>query len=218
MSEPELEPIGRFMWERIVRRCVIPRDTKFVAFLVAQYASPNGANVRPGTASIAAVGGMSDRTAERHMKALRDLGLIKKTSNGGGPKKRAAIYRLTIPTDLLEKVEMLDIDDRTPATQGGGSSDESPATLDGGSSDQAAEELPPNHAPEWREFGVTPANDPPVTSNVRHHQPNQHPLDQPIRDFGGDVTSPRRLNEDRLIHLPPGIDLRAAIRSKRESA
>lgn len=217
MTDPEIQPVGRFEWERIVRRCVIPRDTKLIAFLVAQYASPNGCNVRPGTASIAAVCGMSERTAERHMKALRDLFLIQKTSHGGGPKKRAAIYRLTIPADLLERLTMLDMDDRTPATQDGGSSETTPDTQDGGSSGPVAEELPPKQAPKWREFDRTAANDPPLTSNVRHHQP-LNPIDHPIRDFGGDVTSPRRLNEDRLIQLPPGIDLRAAIRAKRESA
>jgi len=217
VTDPEIEHIGRFEWERIVRRCVIPRDTKLVAFLLAQYASPNGSNVRPGNGAIADVCGMSERTAVRHLKALRDLYLITKTANGGGPKKRAANYRLTIPVDLLERVKMLEMDDRTHATMNGASSDETHATLDGVSSPTVTVELTPKQGPEWREIGRTHAIDPPLTSNVRHH----HPLtnhDHPIRDFGGDVTSPRRLNEDRLIQLPPGIDLRAALKSRRESA
>lgn len=104
----------RFEWERIVRRVVMPAATKLVAFTLAQYGSQNGDAIHPGFERLAAVCGMGHSTVRRHVDALLALGLVERVSNGGGPNKLAARYRLTIPEDLLERVQMLDPDERTP--------------------------------------------------------------------------------------------------------
>lgn len=213
----ELQPCDRFMWERIVRRCQIPGPTKLVAFVLAQYANQKGQNIRPGTEVVSAVCGMSLRVAKRHMKTLRDIGLIEKMSHGGGPTGKAATYRLTTPDDLMERVALLDPDEKTGATVQARVTKANSSPLGGPSSDDLGAELGPFQN-ELVPLGVrTGANDPPVTSNDAHHHP-EHPLDHPIRDFGRDVTSTRETAEDRLIHLPPNLDLRAAARAARKQA
>lgn len=222
MSDPaELQPAGRFEWERIVRRCLIPKDLKLVAYTLAQFASSGGAHIRPGVPVLAATCRMSTRVAERHLAALRDLGLIMKTANGGGRSKQAAAYRLTIPSDLLERVELLPPSEVTPAIDSGGSSEsdteELPPPIDGGSSDPDQTELPPLSEELPPNQPLTPANDPPLTSDVQ----KDHPLrpakqDHPIRDLSGDVTSERTSSDDRLMNVKvAGIDLRAALRNRR---
>lgn len=115
-ADRELQGCDRFEWERIVRRCLIARDLKFTALVLAGYADQRGRNVRPGAPRLAAVLGVSDATARRWVDGLIRLGLVERTSRGGGPRKRSATYRLTLPSDLLETVPMLAPDERTPLT------------------------------------------------------------------------------------------------------
>lgn len=122
-----LQPVSRFAWERIVRRVVMPGPTKLVGFVMAQYGDQRGEQIRPGTDRLASACGMGERTCERHLAALRDMGLIERVSNGGGPRRLAARYRLTIPEDLLERVELLDVDEKNSRHLDGGSSARTPA-------------------------------------------------------------------------------------------
>lgn len=107
----ELQPCTRFEWERIVRRCRIGRDVKHVAYVLAQYGDYNGNEIRPGVERLAAVCEMGERTVKRHLATLLGLGLVERLTKGGGRNARAALYRLSIPTDLLERVEMLGPDE-----------------------------------------------------------------------------------------------------------
>lgn len=116
----ELEPASRFEWERIVRRCRIPGATKLVGYTMAQYGDVHGCRIRPGTERLAATCVMSTRTVERHIAALLGYGLVERLANGGGRNRAAALYRLTIPEDLLERVDLLGPDETTPATQKAG--------------------------------------------------------------------------------------------------
>ena len=115
---PELMPARRFEWERIVRRLQISRSTKALAFILATYASADGSNVRPGRERLANVAARSPRTITRSLVELRDLGLIERTVEGSNYGRQAMSdeYRLTIPTDLQERVEMLDPDEGTGDT------------------------------------------------------------------------------------------------------
>ncbi len=115
-----IQPAGRFEWERIVRRCRIGGKVKLVGFTLAQYGDEKGRNIRPGVARLAAVCEMGESTVRRHVDTLLQLGLIERVSNGGGPTRQAAVYRLVIPADLLERVPMLDPDEITPLTVGSG--------------------------------------------------------------------------------------------------
>lgn len=105
-----LMPIGRFDWERLVRRIVMPTGHKLIALILATWADPNGSRVRPGLGLLAASTGVSERTARRVLGSLaRDWGLIDLVARGGGRngKGKTAEYRLTIPTDLLERLTLL---------------------------------------------------------------------------------------------------------------
>jgi hypothetical protein len=220
LSDPEqnvLQPCGRFEWERIVRRCVIHPTTKFVGFVMAQYARSNGTSIRPGTKVVAAVCGMSERNAERHLKTLRSLGLIEKTTGGGGPNRRAASYRLTVPEDLLDRVEMLDPGEGTPDTQMSEVMVENSRHLDVGSSVEIGGELPTSERELPTNDHRTPANDPPLTSNVQTQQPRTT-KEHPIRDSRGDVTSARTPDGNSMIRISPQIDLRAYLPRRRDPA
>jgi hypothetical protein len=116
-NDAGLQPAKRYDWERIVRRCRIPGPTKLVAYTLAQYGNPDGTQIRPGVARLAAVCGMGESTARRHVDRLLALGLLQRSANGGGRNGVAARYRLTVPEDLLERVELLPPEEVTPPTQ-----------------------------------------------------------------------------------------------------
>ena len=118
MTDAELQPCTRFEWERIVRRIRMPQGTKLLACILAQYGDAQGRHIRPGTDRLAAVTDMGERTVRRHLQALRDLGLVARVRGGGGRGGQgqvAAEWRLTVPTDLLERVDMLGPDEGTAA-------------------------------------------------------------------------------------------------------
>lgn len=128
-----LMPTGRYEWERIVRRVVMPPQHKLVALLLATWADPDGSRVRPGMDLIAAAMGRSRRTASEVVRSLcREFGLLEQVARGGGRGRaaRTAEYRLVIPTDLLDRQALLDPDGRPnrPATQASCQSDDSSAT------------------------------------------------------------------------------------------
>lgn len=110
----ELEPIGRYEWERLVRRARLPKPVKLLALVLATYADSDGSRVRPGLPVLASVTGDSERNVGRILRHLVDeLGLLQQVARGGGRggKGRASVYRLTIPVDLLDRLEMLSPED-----------------------------------------------------------------------------------------------------------
>lgn len=120
----ELEPASRFEWERVICRCRLGPTVQHIALLLAVHADGSGARVRPGTKRLAAFTGYDVKTIQRAIVRLRNLGLIERVfeASRSGRKGMADEYRLTIPGDLLERVEMLAPD----SNQGTG---ESPAYL-----------------------------------------------------------------------------------------
>jgi hypothetical protein len=111
VPEPEPatpRPVGRFEWEAVLRRLELPKEVKYVGFVMATYADPNGTRVRPGAAELAAAVGDAESTLRRRVSFLRKAGLILQTSRGGGRNGagRATEYRLTLPLDLLEQFEI----------------------------------------------------------------------------------------------------------------
>lgn len=105
-TERVLEPMPRFEWETVVRRVHMPFTVKGFALLLSTYATTRtGEDVRPGNARLMRVSGMSERSVNGALRKLRELGLIEcvaegrsRGRNGGG---LAAVYRLTVPSDLL---------------------------------------------------------------------------------------------------------------------
>jgi hypothetical protein len=74
---------------------------KAVAGRVASYADSDGTRVRPGVARVAADLETEYRTVRDVIAYLRRLGLLQIVRAGGGTK--ATEYRLTLPTDLLDR-------------------------------------------------------------------------------------------------------------------
>lgn len=118
-------PIGRFEWERIIRRAIIkPPSIKFLGLMMATYASADGSRVRPGQARLAAVMGTSISTVERGQRTMEKAGFLEMVVKGhsagrGRSGGYASEYRLTIPSDLLERVPMLDPDEKHPSPMTG---------------------------------------------------------------------------------------------------
>lgn len=116
----ELEPIGRYEWERLVRRARLPKPLKLLALVLATYADPDGSRVRPGNPVLAWVTCDSERNVRRLMRVLvSELGLLQQVARGGGRggKGRASVYRLTIPADLLDRLELLSPDESLPVSE-----------------------------------------------------------------------------------------------------
>lgn len=128
------EPIGRFEWERLVRRIRLPEPVRLTAFILATFADPDGSNIRPGMPLLTACRDKSERTCQRHLATLIALGLIAVTERGNQYGLRTSVYRLTAPDDLGDRVAILpdprtehttpgvaDAPTRADDTQGGGS-------------------------------------------------------------------------------------------------
>ncbi|MFE4078526.1 hypothetical protein [Paenarthrobacter sp. YIM B13468] len=121
------EPIGRFEWERLIRRAILkPSSVKLLGLVMATYASADGTRVRPGQRRLANVMGTSVSTVERGQRALESYGFVEMTYKGhsagrGRSGGYASEYRLTVPSDLLERIPMLDPEENHPAPMTGDS-------------------------------------------------------------------------------------------------
>lgn len=116
---PELVATDRFTWERIVRRAVLPKPVKLLALILATYADADGTRVRPGNDILAAVTGDSEKNVRRLLGRLRDdLALLELVRRGGGRGGRgsASEYRLVLPTDLLERLDLLGPSEQRPVS------------------------------------------------------------------------------------------------------
>jgi hypothetical protein len=120
---------GRYEWERIVRRiCGMSDPVARLAFTLSSYADPDGSRIRPGEPVLAADTDKSVRTVRRLLGELTDrYGLIQLVARGGGRGGfgRTSTYRLTIPTDLLDRVNLRPIGADSPDIQVSGHSADS---------------------------------------------------------------------------------------------
>lgn len=111
VKEPlTLESVGTYQWIAAVRAARIPPLTKCVALMLASYATGrSGENARPSQARLAQDVGIGTRALRNHLKALReDYCLIERVSFGSstGKANQTDEYRLVIPSDLLERVDL----------------------------------------------------------------------------------------------------------------
>lgn len=100
----------RYEWDGTLRRLKLPAPVKLVAAYVSQYADNEGRNTRPGVERLALETGHGTATVKRALKRLRDLGLLELVRSGSsqGRRGKANEYRLAIPDDLLERVDLVD--------------------------------------------------------------------------------------------------------------
>lgn len=106
----EVWPRGRFEWERLVLRIPLSERVKLFALAIATFSDPDGSRVHPGNEVLANITGCSARTVSRVMVDLRRMDLLTVTRRGGGRNApgRATEYQLTIPSDLMDRFELLD--------------------------------------------------------------------------------------------------------------
>ncbi|MGH3745792.1 MAG: winged helix-turn-helix domain-containing protein [Micromonosporaceae bacterium] len=116
----QLEPAGRFEWERALEQVDLPRHLKATAYRLPMYGSSDGTNIHPGESRLATALGLTKRTVRRHLRELRALGVVERVAEGGGNQfgKWADDYRLTLPDDLLERFgsRLPDGSHRTPVS------------------------------------------------------------------------------------------------------
>ena len=193
----EYLPVGRFEWERLVRRVRIPADVdgvkipkpsvmRTVALTLASYANADGSRVRPGLPRLAAVTQLSKSSVSRAVTALRSLGLVERVVCGSANGRRgwSDEYRLTVPADLLEVMELL------PPDEIPGSEQDSQVTpvlrIVGQEQDSHVTPDPAEQVSRQTRTGVT-GDTPPL-----HHQPLQQPQHSRLSST---VTLPTRESE-----------------------
>ncbi len=181
------EPMGRFEWERILRRVKVSvPSVKLVGFAMATYASADGSRVRPGQRRLAAVLGTSEMTVRRGQSELETIGMLEMVFKGhsqgrGQTGGFASEYRLTVPSDLLERVPMLNPEehnDRTP-TSGESDKDRTPMNGDSEETPDTGEEIPdmgektPDIHEEIPDTHVPP---PDHSHHIKDHNINHQPV------------------------------------------
>ncbi|MCP3805401.1 helix-turn-helix domain-containing protein [Allokutzneria sp. A3M-2-11 16] len=169
-------------WRGILLRTNLASALKFTALALSCYADGDGTRIWPGTEILAADTTFCQRTIGTHLRALATLGLIECVRRGGGRggADQHAEYRLTLPENLLDVVELRDPDahrkplprnDNTPspvpavspvdnpvppATQVAGHCGQSP--VDNLPADMPAEESTGSSGPIDRQPGLPPTS------------------------------------------------------------
>ncbi len=105
-----LEPIDPLTWRTIVARCLLGSTVKLVAYTLANYASRDGCDVRPGEKLLVKDTQLGVRTVRDALTRLREVGLIYRTfeASATGLADKADEHRLTFPDDLESRVPMWD--------------------------------------------------------------------------------------------------------------
>lgn len=204
------QPVGRFEWERILRRIrVTVPSVKLVGFAMATYASADGSNVRPGQRRLAAVLGTSEMTVRRGQSELEAIGMLDMITKGhsqgrGQSGGYASEYRLTVPSDLLERVPMLDPDEQNDQTPGSGHSTKDRTPLSGESLEipDIGEKTPDTHeeTPDiWSETPDTHVPPPHHSHHIKDHNKNH----QPVIVAQADAQAREPKQEEIELDLPP---------------
>lgn len=232
MTDRELRPVGRFEWEQIILRARLSglitgnaRGTrggvsgaafKAVALAWAAHADPDGGNIYPGDATIAVEAEVGLKVVKAVKAAMIELGLTERVQAGARRLRRHDVYRLTLPTDLLDRVEVL-----TPAAlrmaavaeyerqrgKRGGSTGPLKGPIAEGPSDP-------------RQNGVEGPQDPPQADAAEIHGGSNGPTNSGCGGSDGTVVGgpmDRDTNHDRAISLPSPtqVDLRTAVTGPR---
>lgn len=105
---PDLEPTGRFEWERVLRRIEMPQPVKGTALLMATYANADGSSIHPGEDELALYGNVTNRTIRNHIKALREhYRMLFRTHFHGTSRVYSDTYQLVLPRELPVGVRLL---------------------------------------------------------------------------------------------------------------
>lgn len=129
MSDRELRPASRFEWEQIIRRArldgliggsgklgkdgrptrgaIAGKTFKAAALTWASYGNPDGSSIHPGDATWAVESEVGLKDIKAIKAFLIEVGLTERIKAGSRRLRQPDIYRLTLPSDLLERVHVL---------------------------------------------------------------------------------------------------------------
>ncbi len=98
----------RHDWQREIRRYQLGRTVKLVAWALSLYAHPDGTNIYPGEAQLAADCGLTEKPVREALRELIRLGLLMQDLKGRqlGRQGVASRYHLALPDDLADRVEL----------------------------------------------------------------------------------------------------------------
>ncbi len=194
----EVHGCARYEWERIVRRVIMPGPTKYVGLTLATYANADGTSIYPGNERLAAVTCQSDKTVRRALAWLRGGYLIERLREGsrGGRGGFADEYRLTLPSDLLNRHILLD-------------PDESPVTQTGDKAASGQEHRSHRPVPPVSQSG-SPVSQSPITGHTDRTPTQYQPL--PLQDQRDHSVEDVTTRGDDLLAQLIGIDALAARR------
>lgn len=112
MSDFKVFAYGRFEWEQVFRRIVVPqriRATKGIGMMLASFANADGTKIFIGEEGVAGLCQVGKSTVNPCMKWMRDQYLIYRVSHGVTVKGRrlADEYRLCCPSDWETRFTLL---------------------------------------------------------------------------------------------------------------
>lgn len=110
MPQITTKAIARYDWHAVIRRSNLTTLTKGFAFIASSYSGRDGEDIFPGNERLARVTGMADSTVRKHLKILRDAGLITRVSAANRSRGLADEYRLTVPSEVEKLQELLVLD------------------------------------------------------------------------------------------------------------
>lgn len=221
-----LNPIARVDWLKVLIATGLGVTTKCVAHTLALHGNPDGTNVNPGVQLLATECSISQDTVKVGIGLLVEVGLLHRLSRGGGPKKTAARYQLTCPDDLRERLSSLPTVKRRRTANALTNPLSSDTDISGThvltnplGSDPEAEVTQRVKDENSAVFDENSAVlDPELSgSTVLKLVTPERPEDQRDKPEAFDVglsAHPRARSdqdEQRLIHRPPGLNLRAAL-------
>lgn len=110
MPQITTKAIARYDWQAVIRRSNLTTLTKGFAFIMASYSSPDGSDIFPGNDRLANVTSMADSTVRKHLKILRDAGLIARVTAANRRRGLSDEYRLTVPSRVEDLQKLLALD------------------------------------------------------------------------------------------------------------
>lgn len=110
MPQITTKAIARYDWQAVIRRSNLTTLTKGFAFILASYSGSEGEDVFPGNERLSRVTSMADSTVRKHLKTLRDAGLITRVTAANRSRGLADEYRLTVPSEVEKLRELLVLD------------------------------------------------------------------------------------------------------------
>lgn len=111
-GQPNVAAMGRFEWEKVIRRIVVPsnrKSVKVVAMMLATYADADGTNVRPGEQRLASVCQLGRSTVRESLGWMRTNFLIWRNQRGSnlGSANYVDVYQLSLPDDWQKRFVLL---------------------------------------------------------------------------------------------------------------